>query len=259
MARKKKTAPAAIVSPIFKPAEDEPMLVNKLSVQEARHLIQCEGGELKASQIAIQAVQIVAVATACAYAIWIGQATVWHLALPMVGEYLLLLLVMPFIYLVVWHESLRKDVVGSLRLLAGILLIVAASIAVGSYRTGNSWLEQAAIDAKQSWAWIVDHHMHWAILCAMGGILLGLPGRIQSLYKYGPPFMPVGLGCGMRVGVLFLGFFLLPFIVSGSATRNAWILWTLMLIAEILALWMHWDIQRRLRKLDGASGDATMN
>jgi hypothetical protein len=63
----------------------------------------------------------------------------------------------------------------------------------------------------------------------------------------------VGLGCGMRVGIFFLGFFLVPFVVSGTKVTNAWILWGLLLLAEVLTLWMHWDIQKRLKQRDTES------
>jgi hypothetical protein len=130
-------------------------------------------------------------------------------------------------------------------------VIIGGGVAYQSHRSRLPWLEQFQLNIQQAWAWITDHHMHWAILFAMAGVLLGLPGRIRNLYEYGPPFAPVGLGCGMRIAVFFLGCFLLPFVASGTQVSNAWILWALLLIAEILALGMHLDIQRRLKKLDG--------
>jgi hypothetical protein len=256
MPRKKKPSAAGIIAPVAKSDDGSAMLVNKLSVKDARHILQTEGGELDASQIAIQVIQTIIVAGACAYAIWVGQATVWHLALPMVGEYIVLLAVLPIIYLFLRHEAMKKDTIGTLRLWAIFAIIIGVSVAVQSRKTGNPWTTQFQLDVQESWAWITDHHMHWAILFAMAGILLGLPGRIRNLYTYGPPFVPVGLGCGMRLGILFLGFFLLPFIVSGTATTNAWILLGLLVLADVLTLWMHLDIQRRLRKLDGARGGA---
>ena len=39
-----------------------------------------------------------------------------------------------------------------------------------------------------------------------------------------------------------------------DATKMAWYLWTIILLAELLALWMHWDIQRRLAKYDALYG-----
>lgn len=257
MARKKKPSTAGIVAPVARHDDGSAMLINNLSVKDARHILRTEGGELDVSQIVIQVIQIIVVAGACAYAIGVGQATVWHLALPMVGEYLVLLLVLPFIYLFLRHDAMKKDTIGALRLWAIIALIIGVSVAVQCRKTGNPWVTQLKLNAEQSWAWITDHHMHWAILFAIVGILLGLPGRIRNLYIYGPPFMPVGLGCGMRAGILFLGFFLLPFIAAGTATTNAWILLGLLVLADVLTLWMHLDIQKRLRKLDGARGVET--
>jgi hypothetical protein len=255
MPRKKKPSAAGIVAPVIKSDDGSAMLVNKLSVKDARHILRTEGGELDASQIAIQVIQTIIVAGACAYAIWVGQATVWHLALPMVGEYVVLLAVLPILYLFLRHEAMKKDTIGALRLWVIYAVANVVAVAVQSRQTGNPWLTQFKLNIEQAWAWITDHHMHWAILFAMVAILLGLPGRIRNLYTYGPPFVPVGLGCGMRLGVLFLGFFLLPFIAAGTATTNAWILLGLLVLADVLTLWMHLDIQRRLRKLDGARGE----
>jgi hypothetical protein len=252
MPRKKKSPISPVFAPDVPKGDGSAMLVNKLSVKDARHILRTEGGELDGAQIAIQVVQTIVVAGACAYAIWVGQATVWHLALPMVGEYLVLLVVLPILYLFLRHDAMRKDTIGALRLWAIYAVVTGVAVAVQCRRTGNPWLTQFQLNTEQAWAWITDHHMHWAILFAMAGVLLGLPGRIRNLYEFGPPFVPVGLGCGMRLGVLFMGFFLLPFIAAGTATTNAWILLGLLVLADVLTLWMHLDIQRRLRKLDGA-------
>lgn len=225
-------------------------LVNDLTVGDARHLLATEGGPLDVSQLAVRGISIVVVAAACAYAIWAGHATVWHLALPMVGEYVVLLAAMPILYLAVRHPALRKDAVGSLRLLAILAVAGAIAIAVQSHNSGQPWPTQFADDANTSWAWIRDHKIQWAILAAMVGTLLELPGRLINFKKHGPPFSPVGLGCGMRVAVLCLACFLLPVVMSGSATRNAWILLGLLVLAEVLSIMMHLDIQRRLEKLD---------
>lgn len=225
-------------------------LVNDLTVGDARHLLATEGGPLDVSQLAVRGISIVVVAAACAYAIWAGHATVWHLALPMVGEYVVLLAAMPILYLAVRHPALRKDAVGSLRLLANLAVAGAIAIAVQSHNSGQPWPTQLNDDANTAWAWIRDHKIQWAILAAMAGTLLELPGRLINFKKHGPPFSPVGLGCGMRVAVLCLACFLLPVVMSGSATRNAWILFGLLVLAEVLSIVMHLDIQRRLENLD---------
>jgi hypothetical protein len=229
---------------------DQTLLTNDLTVGDARHLIATEGGPLDMSQIVLRGVSTAVVAAACAYAIWAGHANVWHLALPMVGEYLVLLIAIPLLYLVVRHEAMRKDAVGSVRLLA--ILAVAAVVAIGvrSYRSDVPWRELVATDLQTAWAWVRDHKITWAILAAMAGVLLELPSRLANLKKHGPPFSAIGLGCGMRVAVLFLGVFLLPFVMSNNATRNAWILLGLLVLAEVLAIVMHLDIQKRLAKID---------
>lgn len=226
------------------------MLVNDLTVGDARHLLKTEGGKLDASQIAIRLVSTAAVAIGCAYAIWAEHATVWHLALPMVAEYCVLLVAMPLLYLVIRHAALRKDAVGAVRLLAMLTVAAVIAVAVRSHQMGEPWRVQLSADLQTAWVWVRDHKISWAILAAMAGVLLELPGRLINFKKYGPPFSPIGLGCGMRVAVLFLGVFLLPIVASGTAIRNAWILLGLLVLADILALLMHLDIQRRLEKMD---------
>jgi hypothetical protein len=229
---------------------DQSLLSNDLTVGDARHLLKTEGGKLDASQIAIRLVSTAAVAIGCAYAIWAGHATVWHLALPMVAEYCVLLVAMPLLYLVIRHDALRKDAVGAVRLLAILTIAAVIAVALRSHQTGEPWRVQLSADLQTAWNWVWDHKIVWAIVAAMAGVLLELPGRLVNFKKYGPPFSPIGLGCGMRVAVLFLGVFLLPIVASGTAVRNAWILLGLLVLADILALLMHLDIQRRLEKLD---------
>ena len=173
MPRKKRKKP---ISPIFEPVaarkDGDAILTGNLTVKDARHLLRTEGGDLDASEVVIQVLQIMAVGVACAYAIGAGHATVWHLALPMVGEYFALLVVMPILYVVLRHEAMRKDVIGSLWLWAAIATLVAISVGVSAHRTGNPWQEQFWLGVGASWRWIADHHMHWAILCAVAGVLL---------------------------------------------------------------------------------------
>jgi len=225
------------------------MLVNKLSVEDARILLRNEGGELRAAQVAIQSVTIAAVAATCARAIWVGKATAWHLALPMAAQYLTLLASLPVIYAMLRLDGMRKEARDSVRAIAVLTAVTAIVVAVRAHLQDNAWLDQLAQDAQQVWLWITTHQMHWPMLCAAAGLLFDLPGRVRNLVKFGPPFLAVGLDCGVRIVVLFLGCFLLPLVV-GSSTRFTWFLWAAIVFSELLTLGMHWDIQRRLRKLD---------
>ena len=55
------------------------------------------------------------------------------------------------------------------------------------------------------------------------------------------------MGCAMRFIIPLLGCFLLPFIASG-AFPLVWVIWAILLLAELGSLLMHWDLQRRLAK-----------
>ncbi|HMP07317.1 MAG TPA: hypothetical protein PJ982_13270 [Lacipirellulaceae bacterium] len=223
-----------------------------LTVAEARHLLQNEGGELTPTDIVLHSATALIVAAFTARALWIGQATAWHLALPMVAQYLVLLAVIPVAQLFVRNPALNRDVFGSLCLWVMLAAAVAVAALVRARSHQTDWQAQLARDAELLRAWIVDAHMHWAILAAALGTLLELPGRLRNLRKFGPPFVGVSLGCGMRVAVLVLGCFLIP-VLASDPRRMAWGLWAALLLAEGLALAMHWDVQQRLQKLDRAA------
>jgi hypothetical protein len=227
-------------------------LVNDLTVEEARHLLGNEGGHLSWDELVVRVVTELTVAGALAYAIWRGNVTAWHLALPSLAQYMTLLLVMPLIYLVFRHPGLRKDVMGAVRLLVAMATALMIATTVRAWRHQTEWTDQFTSDAELAWNWIADAGVQWPSLIAAAGVVLALPGRVRNLYKFGPPFMGVSLGCAMRLAVLFLGCFFLPF-AMGSSTRMVWFLWAVLLLAEGLAMGMHWDIQRRLQKLDRAT------
>jgi len=222
-------------------------LANNLSVEEGRHLLQVEGGPITIGRAAQRLVIALVIAVFTARAIVLGHATAVHLFLPMLAEYLAVLVAVPLIQLKLKHPAIRKDSRGGVILLLFFAAAAAVYIAVQASRQGHPWVEQAAIETVFVRDWIVGHQMHWPMLGAAVGVLLALPGRVQMLYKYGPPFFAVGLGCGMRIAILVLGCFLVPWLI-GSSTRLTWALWALLLLAEIGAVWMHWDIQQRLKK-----------
>ncbi|HYO26109.1 MAG TPA: hypothetical protein VEQ85_14295, partial [Lacipirellulaceae bacterium] len=227
------------------PDPDKP-LVGNLTVGEARHLINTEGGELTGPEVVAAIFSALVVSGFTARAIAVGNASAWHLVLPMVAQYVALLLAMPWVYLIVRHPAMRRDAVGGLQVIVGLPVVLAIVLAVRSHDAGAPWRDQLAADASALARWITDAQMHWPMLLAVAGILLALPGRVRALYLFGPPFSAVNLGCGMRVVVLLLGAAILPW-AMGNRTRMAWTLWAMLLAAELLALWMHWDVQKALR------------
>ena len=225
-------------------------LVNNLTVADARHIVNCEGGELTAGEVAFELITTAIVSGTIARAILVGDATAWHLFLPMLAQYFALLLVLPVIYLFIRHPGMRKDSVGAVRLLVALLVISAIALGIQSYRMSVPWRELLDDYLAQAYRWVIDAHMHWPILAAVAAILWQIPRRVRNLYVHGPPFSGIGLGCAMRFVIPLLGCCLLPFIASGEIPA-VWVLWAVILLADVLALWMHWDLQTRLCKLDG--------
>ena len=236
--------------PAKQPIDPNRPLINKLTVGDARHLLSGEGGPRSLAQVALDLASVVIVSAFTFRAILVGNATAWHLVLPMVAEYFTLLIALPPLYAVLQHPDLRKDALGALRLSIGIIVLVVIVVAVRAPRHGVLWGQQFEADASHVWRWITDAGMHWPILVAALGMAIALPGRVHNLYEFGPPFSGISLGCGMRVVVLFLGALALPWALE-DAHRMAWTLWTMILIAELLSLWMMWDIQHQLAKVDG--------
>lgn len=231
----------------FSGAGDAAILHNKLTVGEAKHIIRTEGGALTPRGIAIQVISVLAVSIFTARAILTGQATVWHLLLPMLAEYLVLLIVLPPVTLVLQDRELKKESRRGIILLAIFAAIAAGWIAYQAHLSSRPWNDEAAAQFTQFRDWIVDAKMHWAIIAAAGGRLGNIPSRIAAYRRHGPPFMAVGIGCGMRAGLFVMGAFCLPWLFA-SSVKIVWALWGLILLAEALALWMHLDIQWRLKK-----------
>lgn len=233
--------------PRFSGDGDAAMLQNKLTVGDAKHIIRTEGGVLTARGIAIQVITVSAVAIFTARAILTGQATVWHLLLPMIAEYVVLLIALPPVSLILPDRELKKESRRGMVLLGILVAITAGWIAYQAHRSGRPWNEESAAQWDLFREWVVDAKMHWAILAAAGCRLGTIPSRIAAYRQHGPPFMAVGIGCGMRVGLFVLGAFFLPWLFA-SSVKIVWALWGLILLAEALALWMHLDIQWSLKK-----------
>jgi hypothetical protein len=233
-----------------RPGGDLRRLAGNLTVADARHLLHNEGGEISPLETAVQASTTLLIAALTGWALWRGKATAWHLALPMVAQYLAMIAVLPCTALVLRHPALRAEAAKCIVL--GLLLAAAAAAAVAwraatPPRPGS---DQARDDFAALLRWVADAGMTWPIAVAVLFTLREVPTRLANLYRYGPPFVGAGLGCGMRAAILTLGLAGLPWLVANGA-RLAWGLWGALLVADLAALAMHWDIQRKLRRLEG--------
>jgi hypothetical protein len=236
--------------PANKIPDSQRKLIGNLTVADARHTLLLEGGGLTRGQLVFELLSVAIVAGFTARAIVVGNATAWHLVMPMVAQYFALIFALPPLYLLLQHPDLRKDALGSLRLTIGFAIALAITIGVRAHQAGVAWQQQLNTDTSVAWKWITNAEMQWPIAIAVLGILAALPGRVHNLYKHGPPFSGVSLGCGMRFVVLMLGALALPWAFEDAPNRMAWTLWTMFLIAEALTFWMLWDIQTNLKRVD---------
>jgi hypothetical protein len=231
------------------------ILVGKLTVGDARHLLRNEGGGRTTASFLFQLACSTAVAASTARAIALGDVGPWHMALPLFAQYFGLLLSIPVVYAFMPHPALRPEVRKSVGWWIFFAVGAAVYVAVAAARSQRSFGAQFAEDFRRVRDWIVQAQMHWPMLLAFVGMGAGMPGRVRNLYEFGPPFVGVGLGCAMRILMLVAGWFLLPFVIEKPA-RAVWVLWSLLTLAEALTLYLHWDIQRRLQRLDEAEEES---
>lgn len=175
------------------------LLVNKLGVREATHFVRKEGGSLTTTQIVFRVITVTAVAIFTARAIVVGDATAWHLSLPTLGEYLVLLLSLPVVNVIIRDPALKKDAAQSLRVIFGLVVIGSLWIASRSFDSDIPFPQQAKLEFSRLIGWITSHEMHWPILGAMVAMAAGIPARVTAFHRHGPPFVAVGMGCAMRL------------------------------------------------------------
>lgn len=238
-------------SPPVDKNDNRAILHNKLTVGDAKHMLRNEGGPMTPMGAAIQIITVLAVSAFTARAIQKGQATVWHLFLPMLAEYLFLLMTMPVLAIFLPDPELRRDSRRGAYWLLSLAIGVAVWITMQASKLEQPWMDQGRAEIGRFLGWIVDHQMHWPILAAVAGRAANLPGRIAAFHRYGPPFVPVGLGCAMRLGLMVLAAFAIPWLFAAKAESTfpvVWVVWGIVLLAEALAIWMHLDIQMRLKK-----------
>ncbi len=125
------------------PITQSGMLVNRLTVKDAIHLIRSEGGKLSPLGFVFRLLLVVAVAIFTARAIVYGKATIWHLFLPLLGEYLVLLVSLPVINRIISDDRLRQDSRQSIRLLVAFIVAAVLWITWRSHNQDHPWPEQA--------------------------------------------------------------------------------------------------------------------
>lgn len=226
-----------------------PMLVNRLSVKDARHLLKHEGGEATPLEYALQAGLIVITAWLSARAILREGATVWDLLLPGFAQFLALLIFIPLLQ--AWYRlrGMKREVIKCLGNLVfwGVVAAVAVAIRAGKQQIG--WTDQLSRDTAWLMASTRERGMLWPMISASLGLVSSLPARFRALRDHGPPFVAISFGCAARALILFGGFFVFPLLVD-HPERAPWFLWAAMLVADLVALHAIRDIRRRIRKLD---------
>ncbi len=239
---------------------DGKLLVNKLTVKEAQHLFRLEGGRMTMRELITELATELVMAALVARAIVVGNATVLHLAMPMVGEYLAYVVAIPVAQAIVRHPDLKSDAIKCLRLWLCITVLLSVAVGGHAYWNESSFVDQFRQNCDAAWTWIVTSQMHWPILLGIIASIRVVSYSVGKLIELGPPFYGAGMGCATRVIVFFFAIVLFPLAMafSESFAPNwkpdinspvlTWGLWTLLLIAQSIAIWIRWDIQIRLEK-----------
>jgi|GEM_PF-1260936 len=233
------------------------LLVNKLTVADARHLLRHEGADVSLAGLLTDTWFVLLTAGLVARAIWLCDATVWHLFLPLLAQYVALNTCLPVLQVFYRLPGFRSNVLKCLGNIAGWFAIAAILVVVRASWFEQDWASQFRMDWALARDWIVSHQMHWPVLAAWLAFAATLPNRFRAYRKYGAPFVSVSYGCAVRLVILLgFGIFVFPFfLISPGAGRfgaawGAWILWGLLLIADLTAIYHLQDIRRRLRLLD---------
>lgn len=236
---------------------DRRLLVNKLTVGDARRLLLHEGAERSVFENVIDLGFILVTAGLVANAIWNWDASLWHILLPLLAQYIAINTCIPILQMIYRLPDFRSNVAKSLGNIAGWFVIVGAIVGWRANSIGTPWTLQLQLDAAAVSDWIVHHQIHWPIATAYVGFAITLPARFRAYRDFGPPFVSVSFGCAVRILILFLFLFIgWIFLFSNSQSNKltnqsgAWILWGLLLVADLLAWYGLLDIRRRLQRLD---------
>lgn len=241
------------------------ILVNKLSVVDAQHLYKIEGGHLSVSELLFRLASLTLVHILVARAIFLAQATIWHLVLPLVAEYFVYLITVPILQAFVRHAELKQISWQCLRILVIQLAVLIGLAFAWPLFTGQDLMQQWAWGWETAWAWVVGTQMHWPVLLAGVFAAINVKGNVDKLQKFGPPFAGPGAGCAMRAVVFFLALVIVPAaaIFLGplvmylfpsleaqiKAGAIVWLVWLIFTAADFGRVYMRWDIQRRLQRV----------
>lgn len=239
-------------------------LDGNFTIHEAQQILRAEGGELTVHETVVQVLWTLFLFGSLAWAIIVGNATIWHMAVPLVVEYMTGVVGLPLLLPFFRHPELGREARKCLVLIAILLVAAVIATAVRSARGGLTWMEQLRADGAFLQEWIFGHHLQWAMLISAVHMMRGLIRNARFLIRHGPPFMGPGMGCGMRFAVLFLALIIVPpcamalaGLFKGSSLfqhlpgwllNPAWLLWSVLLVADLCYLWFRWDIQSRLKK-----------
>jgi hypothetical protein len=240
------------------------------TVHEAQHILASEGGELTRTDLIVEAIWALAFSVALAWVVIAGEATAWHLLVPLFAEYLTCLVALPLIQVGLRHSELRQTACECIRAILIVAFIGAGAIWGQSLYRDTSFAQQWHSNLTLVLDWMAGRHLIWPILIASAHGLRNLARNVVFVLNHGPPFLGPGMGWGFRIAILVLASVLAPtcgFIVvsvlqdlnvidkglnKGFTQWNGivltWIVWACLLIADLTYLWFRWDTQTRLKQ-----------
>lgn len=226
-------------------------------------MLMSEGGQISLRELITQLIWILAINGALAWAILKGHATVWHLVLPMVGEFVAYLVALPLLQMIYRNAHFKKESWQAVRTLLILSLALIGTLVGRAYHFQQPLGVHIANDCRACFEWIVGAHIQWAILIAAFHAIRNVVRSVRFLVAQGPPFMGPGVGCAMRFVVGFLAVVLVPTVglVLVGALKDfginwqpnvwlspVWVIFGLLVISELTTLWFLWDTQSKLKE-----------
>jgi hypothetical protein len=184
------------------------------------------------------------------YAIMYRGATAGALLLPMAGEVAAGFLVSVLLAIfVVREEKFRREVTASLKFWG---VVVALWFAWSWYQADRGELaigDQVWRMAVAAFDYVRRNGMHWPMLAAALGLVAATASDVAAYRRKGPPFVYLGsLTLGLRLFVLIIAGF--GFLVAADWSRRdrAFLMWGVLLVGELFALWAPFAAQQKIRE-----------
>ena len=209
--------------------------------------------------LALRVASLAAVFGLMAWAIAYRGATAGALLLPMAGEIVAGFVVALVLALVVVREAkFRRETLSSLTFWG---VVFAGWLAWTGFEANRA---HVPLDRHlaQTFGAAVDYvrvyGMHWPMLAAAIGLVVGTAGDVTAYRRKGPPFVFLGsLNLGLRMFVLMIAGMGFLVTIDWSRRERAYLMLLVLAAGEAFALWAPFLVQKKIREQRAEPGRKT--